>query len=85
MLIHAAGAILNVTEIDKITVDHDSDNKWFCRLVYTDGKGRDSTYMWQGANNMRDAVAVQTELLKQIREVELEKMSTLLEDAITKA
>jgi hypothetical protein len=81
MLITAAGATLNVTYVDKIIVDKDA-NGWLCRIVYEDGKGRSTTYTWSGGDSMQSATQVHLELLKQIKEVELEKMSMLLENAI---
>lgn len=84
MMIAAGGAVLNVTYVDRILIDH-RDDKWVCFMSYEDGKGKATTFTWTGEKDSpKHSLEIQKELLKQIKEVELEKMSTLLEDAITK-
>jgi hypothetical protein len=83
MLIHAGGATLNVSYVDRIWTDK-KDSVYICKIAYYNGRDEKTDFTWSAQTN-EQVEAVHKELLKQIREVELEKMSTLLEDAIAKA
>jgi hypothetical protein len=98
MLIRACDTTINVTRVDKIVLQYnvtktkkrvhlfkvveEEKATWDCIMYYRDMDGRDTSFRWHGADNKATVEAIQMELLKQIKEVELESVSTALEDAI---
>jgi hypothetical protein len=96
MLIRAGGVSLHVTGVKTTMVRHrdivtrcgflwlkkDIKTVYDVWFSYIDQNGRDAEFEWVGADERKDAEAIENQLLSQIKEVELEHISQALENAI---